>query len=50
MEPDQTVLSGLVKSGFIVFASIIKSSLNYIQIYAADIISGQDFQDKNIGK
>ena len=46
MDPDQTTLFGAVELGFIVFASMIKSDLEYIWIYAADIKSRHHFFDK----
>ena len=39
MDQNQTAPSGAVCSGFIVFASLIKSSLKSIGIYAADVKS-----------
>ena len=49
MDPDQTAPFGAVWSGFIVFASMIKSSLKCTWKYTADVISRQHFRDKNIG-
>ena len=37
MDPDQTAPNGAVRSGFIVFASMIKCRLKYTQTYAADV-------------
>ena len=45
MEPDQTPYWA-VWSGFIVFPSMIKSSLKWAWIYAADVKSRQYFQEK----
>ena len=39
---------GAVWSGSILFASVIKSSLKGIWIYAEDVKSRQHFQDKNL--
>ena len=37
MDPDQTAPKGAVRLGFIVFPSMIKSSLKCSLIYAADV-------------
>ena len=47
MDSDQTAFKGAVWSGFIVFAYMIKSSLKWTWIYAADVKS-RHFQDKEI--
>ena len=49
MDPDQTAPKGAVWSGFIVFASMVKSSVKYTWIYALDIKSRQHFKTKSIG-
>ena len=46
MAPDQTAPKGAVWLGFIVFATVIKSSQKCIWIYAADIQSRQHLQEK----
>ena len=47
MDPDQTAPKGAVCSGFIVFASMIKSSLKCTWIYASDLKADSIFRTKN---
>ena len=48
MGPEQTAPLGAVCSGFMVFASMIKSNLNGVSIYAVDLTRRQHFHDENI--
>ena len=48
MDPDPTAPLGAGSSGFIVFASMIESSMKCSLIYAAEVKSRQYFHDKKI--